>query len=93
MDQRRQSLFRMIERGKQALDAIERQVDALGMQRQQPRQDGVDRPPRRNARTHAGAGRLAGDCGTLAGALVNSRHSSAMVARISRRCTTMSTMP
>ena len=44
MDQRRQLLFGMIERGKQALDAVERQVDALGMQRQEPRQDGVDRP-------------------------------------------------
>ena len=93
MDQRRQFLFRMIERGKQALDAIERQVDALGMQRQEPRQDGVDRPRAGTRRTHAGAGRLASDCGTLAGALVNSRHSLAIVARISWRCTTMSTMP
>src|ERR1700686_4726662 len=93
MDQRRQFLFRMIERGKQVLDAVERQVDALGMQRQQSRQDGVDRRRAGPRRTHAGAGRLASDCGTLAGALVNSRHSFAIVSRISWRCTTMSTMP
>src|SRR6202451_1701375 len=92
MDQRRQFLFRMIERGKQALDAIERRVDALGMQRQQSRQDGID-CRRAGTRAHAGAGRLARDCGTLAGALVNSRHSFAMVAFLSRRSTTMSTMP
>ena len=43
MDHRRQPPLRMIERGQQPLDAVERQIDALGMQRQQPRQDGVDR--------------------------------------------------
>ena len=74
MDQRRQFLFGMIERGKQALDAIERQIDALWMQRQEPRQNGVD-CRRAGTRAHAGAGRLASDCGTLAGALVKSRHS------------------
>ena len=34
MDHRRQPPLRMIERGKEPLDAIERQIDALGMQRQ-----------------------------------------------------------
>ncbi len=42
VDHRRQLAFGMIERGKQALHAIERQIDALGMQRGQPRDDGVD---------------------------------------------------
>jgi len=31
----------MIERGKQALDATKRKVDALGMQREKARRDGV----------------------------------------------------
>ena len=42
MDHRRQFALGMIERGEQPLHAIERQVDALGMQRDQPRDDGVD---------------------------------------------------
>ena len=35
-------LLRMAERREQPLDAIERQIDELGMQRGQPRDDGVD---------------------------------------------------
>ncbi len=98
MDDRRQPPFRMIELGQKALDAAERQVDAPGMQRQQPRQHGVDRRGIGRLRAHvtavatAGAGRLRG-CGAPAGALVKSRHSLAMVARNWWRCTTMSTMP
>ena len=49
MDHRRQLALGMIERGEQPLDAIERQIDALGMQRGQPRDDRVNR------RRHGGA--------------------------------------
>ena len=42
VDDRRQFALGMIERAEQPLDAPERQVDALGMQRDQPREDGVD---------------------------------------------------
>ncbi len=41
MDDRRQVLFRMAEPIEHMPHAIERKIDALGMQRQQPRQDGV----------------------------------------------------
>jgi hypothetical protein len=97
MDERRQVPLRMVECGKQALDAAERQIDALGMQRQQSRQDGADRRRIGTWAAHAGAGRLKRPGGSAAAggadALVNSRHSRAMVARSSARCTTMSTMP
>src|SRR4029079_13555399 len=43
MDHRWQLALWMTERGEQPLDAIERQVDALGMQRGQPLDDGIDR--------------------------------------------------
>ena len=43
MDHRRQTAFGMTERREQALDAAERQIDPLRMQRQQPRLD--RRPP------------------------------------------------
>ena len=43
MDHRRQMALRMIERGEDARHAIEPKVDALGMQREKPRQHGVDR--------------------------------------------------
>ena len=42
MDHRRQAPLRMIERGEHTLDAVKREIDPLGMQRQQPRQHGVD---------------------------------------------------
>ena len=42
MDHRRQFFLRVIERSKKTLDAIERQVDALWMQRGQPRNNRVD---------------------------------------------------
>ena len=38
VDDRRQPPLRMAERGEQPLDAAERQIDALGMQRQQARE-------------------------------------------------------
>ena len=44
VDHRRQLALGMIERGQQPLDAIERQIDAFGMQRGQPRDDRVNRP-------------------------------------------------
>ncbi len=86
MDDRRQLPLRMTKRGKKALDAAERQIDAFGMQREQPSQDRVDRYRAGRRRAHAGAGAGAGrltsgSCGTLAGALVSSRHRLAMVAR------------
>ena len=43
MDDRRQPPLRMAERVEHAPHPVERQVDALGMQRQQPRHDGIDR--------------------------------------------------
>ena len=59
MDERRQTPFGMTERREEALDALERQIDALGMQRQQPRVDGVDADVSAGTRRgHAGAGRL-----------------------------------
>ena len=41
MDDRRQFFLRMAERRQQALDAIQHQIDALGMKRQQPLENGV----------------------------------------------------
>ena len=41
MDDRRQALFRMAQPVEHMPHAIEREIDALGMQRQQPREDGV----------------------------------------------------
>ena len=43
MDDRRQLALGMAERGEHAPHAVERQIDPLGMQREQPRQNGVDR--------------------------------------------------
>ena len=43
MDDRRQLALGMAERGEQPLDAVERQVDDLGMKREQPLEDGVAR--------------------------------------------------
>ena len=43
VDHRRQLALRMIERGEQTLHAIERQIDALGVQRVKPRDDRVNR--------------------------------------------------
>ena len=43
MDDRRQALLRIAERGEQALDALQRQVDPLGMQLEQARQQRVTR--------------------------------------------------
>ena len=82
------------ERSEQTLHAIERQVDALGMQRVEPRDDRVNRRHQlRIWRAHACAGTGNCCCAPAAGDLVNSRHSSASVARSLWRCTTMSTMP
>ena len=95
MDHRRQLPLRMIERGQKPRHALEREIDALGMQRQQPRQHGVERrgmPAIRCAHAGAGAGRRAA-AARSAGALVRSRQSLAIVVRRSWRCTTMSTMP
>ena len=50
MEHRRQLALGMAERGQQPLDAVEHEVDALGMQRQQPFEDGV---ARRAATAHA----------------------------------------
>jgi len=86
VNDRRQPPFRMIERGEQTLDPAKRQIDALGMQRQQPRQHGVERRRVGVERAHvvasSGAGKLGARwCGSPAGELVSSRHSLAMVAR------------
>ncbi len=42
MDDRRKIAFRMPDRREQPPNAIEREVDQLGMQRQEPRDDGID---------------------------------------------------
>ena len=93
MNHRRQLPLGMAERRQEPLDAIEREVDPLRMQRQQPRMNRADRAGAGTRRGHAGAGRLIRAFAAPAGALVNSRQRRAMVARKSRRCTTMSTMP
>ena len=97
VDQGRQAPFWIIESRKQSLDAAKRQVDALGMQRKQPRQDRVNGAGASLRSAHAeagsGAGKLSSCCGATAGALVSSRHRLEIVARRSRRCTTISTMP
>ncbi len=85
MNDRRQVPLRMIERVEDARHALEPEIDALGMQRQKPRQHGIDRRRigRRIAHVAAGsgAGRMARCGGSPAGALVRSRHSLAIVAR------------
>ena len=96
MDHRRQAPLGVIERGEKALDAVERKIDTLGMQRQEPRQHGVERRGFGLPVAHvtAGSGARSARCsGAVAGDLVNSRHNSAIVPRNSRRSTTMSTMP
>ena len=42
MDDRRQLALGMVERGQNPPHAIERQIDQLGMQRGEPRDDGID---------------------------------------------------
>ncbi len=96
MDGRRQMALRITERGKQPLDAIQRKVDALRMQRQQSGRNGADRGRLGRPSAHAGAvegtasaggtdaagrGRLMRACRAPAGAFMNRRHSRAMVAR------------
>ena len=93
MDYGRQPPLRTAERRQYALDAIERQIDPLRMQRQQPRKDLADCGGVRTRRVHPGAGRLMRGLAGAAGAFSRSRHSRAMVDRRSWRCTTMSTMP
>src|SRR6185295_11715438 len=99
VNDRREVTLRMAELLEQAQHALERQVDLLRMQRQQPRHDSVERGHRRLLRTFARAHALAGmgRAGTLrrstAGALVSTRQSRARVARNWWRWTTMSTMP
>ncbi len=95
VDHRRQAMFRMPQPPKQPLDAVERKIDALGMQLQEPGQHalpavcsltaGFERfcPGKRAA--HASAGNETGDCSAPAGAFVSRRQSRAMVARSSRR--------
>ena len=82
--------------GEQPLDAIKRQIDTLGMERQEPRQHGVERRGFGLPIAHETAGsgaRSARSSGALAGDFVNSRHNFAMVPRNAWRSTTMSTMP
>ena len=43
MDDRRQFAFGMAELGEQPLDAVEHEIDALGMKREQPFEDGIAR--------------------------------------------------
>ena len=93
MDERRQTPFGMTKRSQETLDTRQRQIDTLGMQRQQSRVDGVDRSSAGSRRGHAGAGRLKRGFAGPAGAFNNNRQSRAMVARKLWRCTTMSTMP
>ena len=72
VDHRRQVPLGMAERGEQPLDAVERQVDALGMQRQRAARRSR-RPAASWRSAHACAG--TGNCGSApgAGALVSSR--------------------
>ena len=78
VDHRWQAPFRMAERGEEALDAAEREIDALRVQRQQSGEDGLPallprlvrgggaRASAGARRAHAGAGRLKCGCGRLA---------------------------
>ena len=93
MNDRWQPPFRMVERRQQALDAGEREIDPFGVQRQQARMNGADRRSAGMRCVHAGAGRLMRGLTASAGAFNKRRQSRAIVARRSRRCTTMSTMP
>ena len=75
VDHRRQAPFRMAERGEEALDAAEREIDAFRVQRQQSREDGLPAllpglvrgggagASTAAQRAHAGAGRLKCGCG------------------------------
>src|SRR5580692_1718083 len=83
------TVLRMVERSKNVLHAVEREVDPLGMQRQEPRQHGVERRRLGLIRAHVIAGSGAASTGgrSNAGALVRSRQRLAMVARIWWRCT------
>ena len=89
MNDRRQPALWIIERGKEPLDAIEREIDPFRMQRQKPRQHGIDGHCTGFARSHAVAGATAADgassldCGALLAVLRKSRHSFAIVARSS----------
>jgi hypothetical protein len=91
--------LRITKRGKEPLNSIERKIDPFRMQRQKPRQHGIHGRCIGLPGAHAVAGAIAADgtgsidCGALLAALRNSRHSFAIVARSSWRCTTMSTMP
>ncbi len=96
VDDRRQAPLRMAERSENAPHALEREIDPLGMQRQEPRDDGIDLAHAMGmgvgpAQACAGTGKLPVTSG--AGDLVNSRHRLDSVARNRWRCTTMSTMP
>ncbi len=53
MDHRRQLFVRVAERGEQALDPSEREVDLLRVELHQPRQDPVGRPPAVRAIGHS----------------------------------------
>ena len=90
VDHGRQLEFGVPEALQQPLDAVERQVDALGMQRKQPREDRVDG----SGHAPAGTGNAGGaTCPAPAGAFIRRRHRLARTARNWWRCTTMSTMP
>ena len=83
MDDRREPVLRVAQRGEQALDAAERQVDLFRVQAAEPGQHKL------------GGGRLAAHAGA-AGAAIGSRSNFRMRAKVavsSPRGTTMSTMP
>src|SRR6266849_479204 len=90
MHDRRQMLVRIAERREQPPHAVERQVDKLGMEPQQPLQDPVDGQGQARSE-RAAAGRVTMCVG---GSRRRSRSMMrAIVSRSSRRGTTMSIMP
>src|SRR5262249_42405169 len=98
MNHGREPPLRVAEPLQQLKHSIEREIDPLGMEREQPGNDGVDRRHECvsfGSRAHAGAAAGAGSAGEsiAAGTLVNTRHSRASVERSSWRGTTRSAMP
>jgi hypothetical protein len=96
MDHRREPAMRVVERVQNTPDAIESEIDPPRMQREQPRDDRINRG-HDNSYACAGTGKLAGGSGGgtvgAGGALVKMRQSCESVGRNSCRWTTRSTMP
>src|SRR3954462_14345823 len=90
MNNRWQLLFRMAERRKQPLDAIQHEIDALRMKRKQAVKDGVATCDNGHG---TAAPAITGACRGDADCRIKRRTRRDRVARKSWRWTTMSTIP